>query len=274
MNSSANYSRAICIPARNEAKTIGSVVMSLKRAINQRSNFDCDVLVIDDRSNDQTAEIAQECGVNVVSTRTLCQKFGGSNGKGDAIYASLVSCTSDLIAWVDGDLGELEPEKILQMFQPLETDPRVHLVKGGFTRWVNGAEGEEGRVTALTARPLLELLHPTFNFLSQPLSGMFAARRNVVGGLWLDYDYGVDIGIALDIFQMYGPTAIAEVDLGRISHRQRSIAQLAITASNVARAIVSRAGISNSVVRDFEYRRSPALGRFAIKDKKQFVTTL
>ena len=273
MNSSANYSRTICIPARNEAKTIGSVVLSLKKAINQRSNFDCEVLVIDDRSNDRTAEIAQECGATVVSTRTLCRKFGGSNGKGDAIYASLVSCTSDLIAWVDGDLGEMEPAKILQMFDPLESDPRVQLVKGGFMRWVNGSEGEEGRVTALTARPLLDLLHPSFNFLSQPLSGMFAARRNVVGGLWLDYDYGVDIGIALYIFQMYGSTAITEVDLGYISHRQRPIAQLAITASNVARAIVSRAGISNSVVRDFEFRRSPALGRFAIGEAKQFVTS-
>jgi|GEM_PF-142695 len=273
MNSSANYSRTICIPARNEAKSIGSVVLSLKMAINQRSNFDCEVLVIDDRSNDRTAEIAQECGATVVSTRTLCRKFGGSNGKGDAIYASLVSCSSDLIAWVDGDLGEMEPAKILQMFDPLESDPRVQLVKGGFVRWVNGSEGEEGRVTALTARPLLDLLHPSFNFLSQPLSGMFAARRNVVGGLWLDYDYGVDIGIALDIFQMYGSTAITEVDLGYISHRQRPIAQLAITASNVARAIVSRAGISNSVVSDFEFRRSPALGRFAIGEAKQFVTS-
>ena len=102
---------------------------------------------------------------------------------------------------------------------------------------------------------------------------MFAARRNVVGGLWLDYDYGVDIGIALDIFQMYGSSSITEVDLGHISHRQRPIAQLAITASNVARAIVSRAGISNSVARDFEFRRSPALGRFAIGEAKQFVTS-
>lgn len=272
MKTYANFSRTICIPARNEAKTIGQVVLSLKRAINQRPNFDCEVLVIDDRSNDRTAEIAAECGASVVSTQTLCRKFGGSNGKGDAIYASLLGCNSDLIAWVDGDLGEMEPAKILQLFDPLELNTRVQLVKGSFVRWVNGSEGEEGRVTALTARPLLEILHPRFNFLSQPLSGMFAARRNVIGCLWLDCDYGVDIGVALDIFQMYGSSAIVEVDLGQISHRQRPIAQLAITASQVARAIVARAGVSNSVVRDFEYRRSPALGRFTTREIKHLVT--
>ena len=263
MNSPKTYSRTICIPAHNESKTIYSVVRALQEAIDSRSDFDCDVMVVDDRSSDQTGMIAAETVATVVSTESLCRKFGGSSGKGDAIYASLVSCRTDLMAWVDGDLAQMDAERVLHMFDPLEKDSRIQLVKGSFQRWSNGSVGEEGRVTALTARPLLELLHPTFNSLSQPLSGLFAARRSVVGNLWLDFDYGVDIGIALDIFQMYGSKSITEVDLGPISHRQRPLSQLAITALQVARAIVSRAGISNSVISDFEFRRSPALGRFS-----------
>ena len=260
MNQALMKSKTICIPARNEAATIGDVVSTLLNA-SRVSDIGLDsILVIDDRSTDETACIATKAGARVVSTIDLCQQFGGSRGKGDAIWASLRACNTDLVGWVDGDLGEMDPLAIIGMFRPLVFDDSVQLVKGAFDRMVDGKKGEEGRVTALTARPLLELLHPEFSYLSQPLSGMFAGRTQIIGSLWLDCDYGVDIGIAIDVQQTFGAQAITEVDLGYISHRQRPLDELAKTASQVARAIVARAGISASVASDFENRRVPALG--------------
>ena len=137
MKSPKTYSRTICIPAHNESKTIYSVVRALQEAIDSRSDFDCDVMVVDDRSSDQTGMIAAETGATVVSTESLCRKFGGSSGKGDAIYASLVSCRTDLMAWVDGDLAQMDAERVLHMFDPLEKDSRIQLVKGSFQRLSN-----------------------------------------------------------------------------------------------------------------------------------------
>ncbi len=264
MNTKRTRSVTICIPAHNEERTIGFVVKSLVRA-SQKSDIDVDsILVIDDRCSDRTAQIAARVGARVVFTEDHCRHFGGSRGKGDAIWTSLKTCTTDLIGWVDGDLAEINPESIIEMFRPLINDDEVQLVKGGFTRLHDGCIGEEGRVTALTARPLLDLLHPNFPLLRQPLSGIFAGRTKTIGALWLDCDYGVDIGISLDINEIFGPQSIIDLNVGFISHRQRPLTDLTNTASQVARAIVSRAGISASLASDFENRRAPALGRQAV----------
>ena len=252
-------SKTICIPARNEAATIGEVVRSLRWAA-KRSEIGLEsILVVDDRSTDNTAAIAAHAGARVVSTSDLCAQFGGSRGKGDAIWASLRACETELIGWADGDLGQMNPLAILEMFQPLISDSTAQLVKGSFDRLVNGKVSAEGRVTALTARPLLGLLHPEFPELNQPLSGIFAGRTAVIGGLWLDCDYGVDIGITLDICELFGNQSVREVNVGQISHRRRPLSELATTASQVSRAIIARAGISASIVSDLQNRRVPAL---------------
>lgn len=259
MTESRTPTKTICIPARNESATIGKVVRSLRWAAD-RSDIGLEsILVVDDRSTDNTAAIAAHAGARVVSTSDLCAQFGGSRGKGDAIWASLRACETELIGWADGDLGQMNPLAILEIFRPLISEDNAQLVKGKFDRLVNGNVSGEGRVTALTARPLLGLLHPEFPDLSQPLSGIFAGRTAIIGGLWLDCDYGVDIGITLDICEIFGNESVREGNIGQISHRRRPLSQLATTASQVSRAIIARAGISTSIVSDLQNRRVPAL---------------
>jgi len=95
-----------------------------------------------------------------------------------------------------------------------------------------------GRVTELTAKPLLNFFFPELKF-AQPLSGQFAAKRSFLNRLKLEDDYGVDVGIVLDADVM--GLRIKEVDIGEIHHMLSSLHELNVVATEVVRTIVQRA---------------------------------
>jgi glucosyl-3-phosphoglycerate synthase len=76
-------------------------------------------------------------------------------------------------------------------------------------------------VTELTARPLLNLFFPELSGVVQPLSGEYAGRRDALEQLPFFSGYGVETGLLIDMFERYGLSAIAQVDLlERIHHNQ------------------------------------------------------
>lgn len=245
----------VCIPARNEAATIGEVIALVKRARTAQRGLIDEILVIDDRSTDATADIARAAGARVLATSDECRSFGGSRGKGDAIWTALRRCQTELITFIDGDITTLSHRFVMRLNEPLLHSPDVHLVKGRFRR--ASGRNVSGRVTMLTARPLLSLTHPELSHLKEPLSGVFAGRVETLGELWLDCDYGVDIGIVLDIANARGPGSIAEVDLGELRHRNRDLHSLSATAEQVARAILARSSQTALLHDDISVRRIP-----------------
>jgi hypothetical protein len=97
---------------------------------------------------------------------------------------------------------------------------------------------EAGRVTELTAKPLLNFFFPEIKF-DQPLSGQFAAKRSFLNKIKLEDDYGVDVGIVLDADVM--GMRVKEVDIGKIEHVLSSLTELNLVANEVVRTIVDRA---------------------------------
>ncbi|MFZ9697148.1 MAG: glycosyltransferase [Ilumatobacteraceae bacterium] len=249
----------VAIPAHNEASTIGSVVERLRSYLESTSEWVAEILVVDDRSTDDTAAVAISAGASVVRTNDVCSTSSGSAGKGDAIWAAVHQCDTNLIGFIDADLDELDPEKYMELFRHLRDNPDVQLTKGTLTRVRDGQPSGPGRVTALTAKPLLSLLRPDMSSLRDPLSGLFATRTESIGALWLDCDYGVDVGVVLDIADRYGPEAVVEIEIGRIAHRRRPLDQLSLTAEQVARAIIARSYESRIPSDDLLRRRPPAL---------------
>ena len=82
--------------------------------------------------------------------------------------------------------------------------------------------GGGGRVTELTARPLLNLFYPELSGVVQPLAGEYAGRREALERVPFFSGYGVETGLLIDIYERYGLNAIAQVDLlDRIHHNQR-----------------------------------------------------
>lgn len=223
---------SVCIPARNEATTIGGVVSSVVDALDRPDPLVDEVVVVDDGSADATGDIAAALGARVV-------RRDGKPGKGAALAEALRVASGDIAVFLDADVRNFDLHFVTALVEPLLAAEGLVLVKGTYRRpAVDGAGG--GRVTELLARPLLRRLFPELAFLRQPLAGEVAVRRGALAGLVLEPGYGVEIGMLIDVARRFGPAAIAQVDLGERIHRNRPLAELAGQADEVLAAVLSR----------------------------------
>lgn len=225
---------SVCIPARNEAATVGGVVTQAVAALDGPEPLVDEVIVVDDCSSDGTGAIAEAFGARVV-------RRDGRPGKGAAMAAAVAAATGDIVVFLDADVRSFGLHYVTQLVEPLLVDEGVVLVKGTYRRPENGGAGG-GRVTELLARPLLRRFAPELAFVRQPLAGEVAVRRDALSELTLEPDYGVEIGMLIDLARRFGSGAIAQVDLGERVHRNRPLAELAGQADQVLAAVLSRTG--------------------------------
>lgn len=206
------------VPTLNEAARIGSIVNYLKRR-----KVVTEILVIDDGSTDDTVEIARACGADVSLSSML--------GKGASMVDGLQRAKNDVVLFLDGDIFGFSEELADRMVEPLLAD-QADFVKGNFRR-------KAGRVTALTAKPLLKTFFPELAGLRQPLGGIVAGRRQFLKNLRFENDYGVDIGILIDTHLNGG--RVAEVDIGTIDHDHQPLEALSTMSFQIVRTILDRA---------------------------------
>ena len=157
----------VCLPARDEAPTLGAIVTALRPLVG-RGVVD-EVVVMDHASTDATASVAARSGARVTDADSVLPTFGPALGKGDVLWRSLVVCHGDIVVWLDADLGSFDPSYVTGLIGPLVVRPDVAMVRGRYDRVLEGRPGEGGRVTELTARPALSLLFPHLSHVSQPL---------------------------------------------------------------------------------------------------------
>lgn len=210
---------SVVIPAFNEEKSIIHVINTVKKvaSINE-------IIVVDDGSQDNTYNLVSECD-DVILLKHLNNK-----GKGSAMKTGLKRVTNDIVLFLDADLSEINQYQIEAILKPI-LDGEADITKTKFKR-------EAGRVTELTAKPLLQFFFPELNF-DQPLSGQFASIKSFLDHIDLEHDYGVDIGIVLDADAQ--GMRIQEVDIGNIVHEMSTLQELNIMANEVVRTIVDRA---------------------------------
>jgi glucosyl-3-phosphoglycerate synthase len=97
-----------------------------------------------------------------------------------------------------------------------------------------------GRVTELTARPLLNLFYPELAAIEQPLAGEIAARRDLLERLPFVTGYGVDVALLLDAYATVGLDALAQVDLDVRQNAHQPLRDLGPMAYAVLQAVVAR----------------------------------
>jgi len=233
---------SVCIPARNEAQTIAPIVRAINSELMSGVPLVDEIIVMDHASTDATAAVASAAGATVVNTDEVLGDFGPAIGKGDVLWRSVSVSRGDVIVWLDADLESFTPDYVTRLLGPLLLDDDVSLVRATYDRTLDGKPGQGGRVTELTARPALKLLHPELAHIRQPLGGEYAIRRDVASAVPFEIDYGVEIGLLIDIAQQFGANSIAQVDLGARVHRNRPLAELHDQAGQVLRAILSRSG--------------------------------
>ena len=95
-------------------------------------------------------------------------------------------------------------------------------------------------MTELMARPLLNLHWPQLAGFVQPLAGEYAGRRTLLERVPFMSGYGVEIAMLVDVFELAGLSAMAQVDLGSRRHRNSSDAALGQMAAQVYLALLSR----------------------------------
>lgn len=180
---------SVVIPALNEAQRIAHVV-----AYALADPATAEVIVIDDSSIDDTARLASQAGARVVTSTML--------GKGASMHDGVGLAACDILVYLDGDLAGLRSGIITDLCLPILSN-RADCVKARFGR-------SGGRVTALTAKPMLKIFFPELAHFRQPLGDIMAARKSLLQPLSFEDGYGVDMGLLLDAH--LARARIAEVD--------------------------------------------------------------
>ncbi len=233
---------SVCLPARDEAATVGPIVEAVLASLGGATGLVDEVLVLDDHSCDDTASVAAAAGARVVGVDQVLPELGPGQGKGEALWKSVAAAEGDLIAWCDADIIDFGAHFVVGLLGPLLLRPDIDFVKGFYDRPVAGSAHGGGRVTELMARPVIALLFPHLASIVQPLSGEYAGRRSLLEQLPFIQGYGVDLGLLIDIAEQAGTEAIAQVDLGVRRHRNRPLDELGPQALAVLQAALSRAG--------------------------------
>ena len=208
----------VVIPALNEAKRISEVV-----AYALADPATAEVIVIDDSSIDATAELARLAGARVLTSSML--------GKGASMKDGIAPACCDLLVYLDGDLTGLRHGIISDLCAPLLRGD-ADFVKARFGRG-------GGRVTELTAKPMLKIFFPELAHFHQPLGGIIAARKSLLQAMNFEDGYGVDIGLLLDAH--FAGAKLAEIDIGSLEHDSQPLHDLTFMANEIGRVIFSRA---------------------------------
>jgi len=234
------------LPTLNEEATIGRILRLTRDFLIDRHQLLDELVVIDSGSTDGTVEIARSMGVEVVQHRDILPEYGSFRGKGEALWKSLHLLRGDLIAWCDTDISNFHPRFVFGTVGPLLTDSRISFVKGFYKRPLRfGTEivtAGGGRVTELTARPVINLFYPELSGLLQPLSGEYAGRRELLEQLPFFTGYGIEIGMLIDILESFGLNRIAQVDLGSRVHRNQELFDLSKMAFAILQVAIRRLG--------------------------------
>lgn len=258
------------LPTLNEASTIGNVIKTMRRRFVQEYPLLDEIVVIDSDSTDRTVEIATELGVPVVKHPKVLTQYGVWAGKGEALWSSLYILQGDLIAWIDTDIINIHPRFVHGILGPLIREPRLMYVKGFYQRPLRLGKKLQarggGRVTELTARPLLNLFYPELSGFVQPLAGEYAGRRVALEQVPFFVGYGVETGLLIDLWSRFGLSAMGQVDLQERVHRNQSLHALSMMAFEIVQVVMQRVGETHAIELVEQINRSMKLIRYEKED--------
>ncbi len=239
-----NVTVSLALPALNEEETVGKVITTARRELMERIPLLDEIVLIDSNSTDKTRDIAKKQGIPVYIHQETLPQYGARKGKGEALWKSLYVTHGDIILWIDTDIVNIHPRFLYGILGPLLLRPDIVFVKGYYRRPItlNGKTESSGggRVTELTARPLLNLFYPELSGVIQPLSGEYGGRRAALEQMPFSSGYGVETGLLIDILEKYGLNAIGQVDLLERVHHNQKLEALSKMAFAIIQTVVRR----------------------------------
>lgn len=216
---------SVIIPAFNEEENIEKTIKVAKL----NKNVD-EMLVVNNLSTDKTAEISIANGARVVD----CNE----QGKGYAMETGIKMARNEIIMFLDADVKYVKENIVENLCEPIINN-EADFVKSSFDRTTGGV------VTEVAVKPVLNLLYPDMYKFTEPISGMIASKKSILEKLVLEKDYGVDIGILLDIINK--GYKIKEVNIGEIdnlSHNNKTNLTMSKMSTEILKAIFKRMPIN------------------------------
>ncbi len=116
-------SLSVVVPAKNESAGLPALLKELRQALDQHPAIRSEVLVIDDGSTDNTAELARSADARVIS-------HPESLGNGAAVKRGIRESRMDWILLLDGD-GQHPPENLTGMLAMAERYDMVVASRNG-----------------------------------------------------------------------------------------------------------------------------------------------
>ncbi len=256
------------LPALNEEKTVGKVIRTVKTALMDDVPLLDEMVLIDSGSVDYTREVAEELGIPVFIHQNVLTAHGSFDGKGEGLWKSLYMLNGDIIAWVDTDITNIHSRFVYGVLGPLLFNPDIQYVKGFYRRPLKDEDrllaGGGGRVTELTARPLINLFYPELSGLVQPLSGEYAGRRDALERLPFFAGYAVETGLLIDLLETRGLFSIAQVDLQERIHHNQPLPSLSKMSFAIMQAVFQRLHKSGKIKLLEEFNRMMNMIRYDV----------
>jgi len=237
---------SLCFPTLNEEKTIAKEIIIMRSELILKYPLIDEILVIDSGSTDNTVQIARDYGADVyVSNEILPDLKNQFKGKGENLWKALYVAKGDIIVYIDADIKNIHHRFVYGLLGPLLTTNHIKYSKAFYDRPISSEGGSlrpsgGGRVTELVIRPLFSLLFPELTQIIQPLSGEYAAYREILDQITFPIGYGVETSMLMDIYEKWGLNAIGQVDLDKRVHRNQDTLALGRMSFGILQTFLSR----------------------------------
>lgn len=238
----SGLSVSVCLPALDEAATIGPICRIIRRLLDV--GLVDQLVVVDSGSADDTADHARDAGAEVFESARLIPAVHAP-GKGGTLWKSLSVTTGDIVLWLDSDTRNFDEGFVTRLVEPFVHSAETRMTKAFYERPLDQGSAVltngGARVTELVVRPLAHLLFPELTDFVQPLSGEYAAYRDDLIRLPFFSGYGVEVGLLIDFISQHGTSGIRQVDLGTRVHRNQDVLALGRMAFEVMQVMTKRA---------------------------------
>jgi len=174
---------SVLIPTYNERENITAVVTECLKAL-PPSAFELEVIVVDDDSEDYTWQYPERLFGDDPRVRVI-RRQSSEKGLAQSITDGFGAATHDFCAVIDADLQH-PPEKLPELLDALEKGADVaigsrHVAGGGIENWPLWR-----KIVSRGATTCAGIAIPDARQISDPMSGFFAVRRNVIEDVDLD----------------------------------------------------------------------------------------